>query len=37
MIRRRAGAAGIRTKIGYRTFRATGLTVYLRRFDHRMF
>jgi site-specific recombinase XerD len=30
MIRRRAEAAGIRTKIGCHTFRATGITAYLR-------
>ena len=30
MIRRRAEAAGIRTKIGCHTFRATGITEYLR-------
>jgi site-specific recombinase XerD len=30
MIRRRASAAGIRTKIGCHTFRATGITAYLR-------
>lgn len=30
MIRRRAGDAGIKTKIGYHTFRATGITDYLR-------
>jgi site-specific recombinase XerD len=30
MIRRRAGAAGIGTKIGCHTFRATGITEYLR-------
>ena len=30
MIRRRALAAGIRTQIGYHTFRATGITEYLR-------
>jgi site-specific recombinase XerD len=30
MIRRRAAAAGIRTKIGNHTFRATGITEYLR-------
>jgi integrase len=30
MIRRRALAAGIRTKIGNHTFRATGITEYLR-------
>jgi integrase/recombinase XerD len=30
MIRRRARAAGIRTKIGCHTFRATGITAYLR-------
>ena len=30
MIRRRAAAAGIRTKIGNHTFRATGTTEYLR-------
>lgn len=29
MIRRRAGAAGIKTKIGNHTFRATGITAYL--------
>ena len=29
MIRRRARAAGIRTKIGSHTFRATGITAYL--------
>lgn len=30
MIRRRAGAAGIRTEIGCHTFRATGITAYLK-------
>jgi integrase len=30
MIRRRAEAAGIRTRIGCHTFRATGITEYLR-------
>ena len=30
MIQRRALAAGIRTKIGNHTFRATGITEYLR-------
>ena len=30
MIRRRAGAAGIKTKIGNHTFRATGITAYLK-------
>ena len=30
MIRRRAEEAGIRTKIGCHTFRATGITEYLR-------
>jgi integrase/recombinase XerD len=30
MIRRRAKAAGIHTKIGNHTFRATGITAYLR-------
>jgi site-specific recombinase XerD len=30
MIRRRAAAAGIATKIGNHTFRATGITEYLR-------
>jgi site-specific recombinase XerD len=30
MIRRRAAAAGIRTKIGNHTFRATGITTYLK-------
>ena len=30
MIRRRAAAAGLRTKIGNHTFRATGITEYLR-------
>jgi site-specific recombinase XerD len=29
MVRRRANAAGIRTKIGCHTFRATGITIYL--------
>ena len=29
MIKRRAKAAGIRTKIGCHTFRATGITIYL--------
>lgn len=29
MIRRRAKAAGIQTKIGNHTFRATGITAYL--------
>jgi integrase len=29
MIRRRAGAAGIATKISCHSFRATGITVYL--------
>ena len=30
MIRRRAAAAGITTKIGNHTFRATGITAYLK-------
>ncbi|MFC7544673.1 hypothetical protein ACFQU2_42105 [Siccirubricoccus deserti] len=30
MIQRRAAAAGIGTKIGNHTFRATGITAYLR-------
>jgi len=30
MLRRRAGAAGIRTKVGNHSFRATGMTEYLR-------
>lgn len=30
MIRRRASAAGIETKIGNHTFRATGITAYLK-------
>lgn len=30
MIQRRAGAAGIKTKIGNHTFRATGITAYLK-------
>ncbi len=30
MIQRRARAAGIRTKIGNHTFRATGITAYLK-------
>ena len=30
MIRRRADAAGIATKIGNHTFRATGITAYLK-------
>jgi integrase/recombinase XerC len=30
LIRRRAAAAGIRTRIGNHTFRATGITAYLR-------
>jgi integrase len=30
MIRRRSGAAGIATKIGNHTFRATGITAYLK-------
>jgi hypothetical protein len=30
MIRRRAKAAGIQTKIGNDTFRATGITTYLK-------
>ena len=30
MIRRRAHAAGIATKIGNHTFRATGITAYLK-------
>ena len=30
MIRRRASAAGIETKIGNHTFRATGVTAYLK-------
>jgi integrase/recombinase XerC len=30
MIRRRAAAAGIATKIGNHTFRATGITAYLK-------
>ena len=29
MVQRRAKAAGIRTKIGNHTFRATGITIYL--------
>ena len=29
MIRRRAAAAGIETKLGNHSFRATGITVYL--------
>jgi site-specific recombinase XerD len=30
MVKRRATAAGIRTKIGNHTFRATGITAYLK-------
>jgi integrase/recombinase XerD len=30
MIRRRADAAGIKTRIGNHTFRATGITAYLK-------
>lgn len=30
MIQRRAAAAGVRTKIGNHTFRATGITAYLK-------
>jgi integrase len=30
MIRRRAGKAGIKTRIGCHTFRATGITTYLK-------
>lgn len=30
MIRRRAGAAGIKTKIGNHSFHATGITAYLK-------
>lgn len=30
MIRRRAAASGIKTRIGNRTFRATGITAYRR-------
>jgi integrase len=30
MIRRRAGAAGIKTQVGNHTFRATGITAYLK-------
>jgi integrase len=30
MIRRRAGTAGIKTLIGNHTFRATGITAYLK-------
>jgi integrase len=30
MIQRRAAAAGIKTKIGNHTFRATGITAYLK-------
>ena len=30
MIRRRAASAGIETKIGNHTFRATGITAYLK-------
>ena len=30
MIRRRAKATGIQTKIGHHTFRATGITAYLK-------
>ena len=30
MIRRRAASAGIKTKIGCHTFRATGITAYLK-------
>jgi integrase/recombinase XerC len=30
MIRRRAAASGIETKIGNHTFRATGITTYLK-------
>jgi integrase/recombinase XerD len=35
MIRRRAFAAGIKTRIGNHTFRATGITQYLRNGGHR--
>jgi len=34
MIRRRAGAAGIKTQVGNHTFRATGITAYLKNGDH---
>ena len=30
MIQRRAGAAGLKTRIGNHTFRATGITAYLK-------
>jgi integrase len=30
MIRRRAAAAGIKTRVGNHTFRATGITAYLK-------
>ena len=30
MIRRRAAAAGIKTQVGNHTFRATGITAYLK-------
>jgi integrase len=30
MIRRRAAAVGIKTRVGNHTFRATGITAYLR-------
>jgi integrase len=30
MIRRRAGGAGIKTQVGNHTFRATGITAYLK-------
>ena len=33
MIQRRAKAAGIETKIGNHTFRATGITAYLNAFS----
>ena len=33
MIRRRAAAAGIETKLGNHSFRATGITAYLKNGD----
>jgi hypothetical protein len=34
MIQRRAGAASIKTRIGNHTFRATGITAYLKKVFH---
>jgi hypothetical protein len=34
MIRRRAAAAGIETKLGNHSFRATGITAYLKNGGH---